>query len=141
VIASEFSRPVDVTRLGATEASYDIAADETERTALARRFELLSLDRFVALVKLRRVVGGMVRLDASLSADLVQADVATLDPVASHLEDSFTVLFSEKVTDAGALDPDAEPVEPLIDGRIDIGETVAQQLSLAIDPYPRATAV
>ena len=36
------------------------------------------------------------------------------------------------------LDGDAEPVEPLDDGMIDIGEAVAQQLSLALDPFPRA---
>ena len=36
------------------------------------------------------------------------------------------------------LDAEAEDVEPLVAGAIDIGEAVAQQLSLALDPFPRA---
>jgi uncharacterized metal-binding protein YceD (DUF177 family) len=132
----EFSRPVEVGRLGAAEVVYDIAANETERAALGRRFDLVSLDRFDAHVTLHRVAGGMVRLNATLSADLVQTDVVTLDPVPAHIEDEFTLLFGDEADDAGALDSDAELVEPLTDGRIDLGEAVAQQLSLVIDPYP-----
>jgi uncharacterized metal-binding protein YceD (DUF177 family) len=138
VTAVEFARPIEVVRIGAAEAHYDIAASETERAALARRFGLLSLDRFEARVTLRRVPGGMVRMHATLSADLVQTDVVTLDPVPGHVEDDFILLFAEEASDAGALDPEAELREPIADGRIDIAEAVAQQLSLAIDPYPRA---
>ncbi|HEX4112102.1 MAG TPA: DUF177 domain-containing protein [Stellaceae bacterium] len=136
----EFSRPVEVARLGTAEARYDIAATAAERAALAKRFDLLSLDRLEARVTLRRVADDRVQLNAALSADLAQTDVVTLDPVPGHIEDDFTLLFAEEAGDAGALDPDAELVEPLIDGRIDIAEAVAQQLSLAIDPYPRLPA-
>ena len=136
----EFSRRVDIARLGAADARYDVAATETERAALARRLDLVSLNRFEAHVTLRRVAGGMVRLSASLSADLEQTDIVTLEPLPAHVEDNFTLLFAAAADDAAALDPDAELVEPLGDGHIDIGEAVAQQLSLAIDPYPRAPA-
>jgi len=34
--------------------------------------------------------------------------------------------------------PEDEIIEPLIGDSIDIGEAVAQQLSVAMDPYPRA---
>lgn len=138
VTAPEFSRPIDVARLSAGEAVYDIEATEGERTALAARFGLVSLERLTAHVVLRRVGGGMVRLTASLSADPVQTDVVTLDPLPAHIEDDFALLFGDADDDDAALDPDAEPVEPLQNGRIDLGEAVAQQLSLALDPYPRA---
>jgi uncharacterized metal-binding protein YceD (DUF177 family) len=141
VNAPEFSRPVEAARLGGGEAVYDIAANEAECVALARRFGLVSLDRFAARVSLSRVAGGVVRLNAALSADLVQTDVVTLDPMPSHVEDEFTLLFGDASDDTASLDPEAEPVEPLADGRIDIGEAVAQQLSLAIDPYPRAVSI
>jgi uncharacterized metal-binding protein YceD (DUF177 family) len=133
----EFSRPIDVTRLGAGEAVYDIAANETERQALAKRFDLVSLEKLAARVALRRLAGGLVRLTASLAADLVQTDVVTLEPVPARVDDDFTLLFGPDADDAAALDPDAELVEPLSDGQIDIGEAVAQQLSLVMDPYPR----
>jgi hypothetical protein len=134
----EFSRPIDVTRLGAGETVYDIAANETERAALAKRFDLVSLEKLAARVTLRRLAGGLVRLTASLAADLVQTDVVTLDPVPARVDDDFSLLFGSDTDDVAALDPEAELVEPLIDGHIDIGEAVAQQLSLVMDPYPRA---
>ncbi len=134
----EFSRPIDVTRLGAGETVYNITANETERAALAKRFDLVSLEKLAARVTLRRLAGGLVRLTASLSADLVQTDVVTLDPVPARVDDDFSLLFGGDADDAAALDPEAELVEPLFDGHIDIGEAVAQQLSLVMDPYPRA---
>jgi uncharacterized metal-binding protein YceD (DUF177 family) len=134
----EFSRPIDVTRLGAGEAVYDITANQTERVALAKRFDLVSLEKLAARVTLRRLPAGLVRLTASLSADLVQTDVVTLEPVPARVDDDFTLLFGYNPDDAAALDPEAELVEPLVNGQIDIGEAVAQQLSLAMDPYPRA---
>ncbi len=134
----EFSRPIAVTRLGVGEAVYDIAANQAERAALAKRFDLVSLEKLTAHVTLRRLPGGMVRLTASLSANVVQTDVVTLDPVPARVDDDFTLLFGHDADDAAVLDPETELVEPLIDGHIDIGEAVAQQLSLAMDPYPRA---
>jgi uncharacterized metal-binding protein YceD (DUF177 family) len=33
---------------------------------------------------------------------------------------------------------DADEVEPVIGGAIDLGEALAEELGLALDPYPRA---
>ncbi len=41
----------------------------------------------------------------------------------------------------GAFDEDDEWPEPIVEGRIDIGEAVAQQLALALDPYPRKPGI
>jgi uncharacterized metal-binding protein YceD (DUF177 family) len=138
--AIEFSRPVDTARLkGEEQQVYDIAATSAERAGLARRFGLEALDRLEARVRLSRVAGGYVRLAAELSADVVQTCVATLEPVASRVEDAFALLYGA-VEEEGevVLDNEAETVEPLDGGTIDIGEAVAQQLSLALDPYPRS---
>lgn len=137
---SEFSRPVAVDRLPPGESLHEISATAEERAALAQRFSLLSLDRFEAKVRLARLAGGLVRLEAELLADLVQECVVTLVPVATRIEDRFTLLYGEAQDEAAevTLSGEAELVEPLPDGIIDIGEAVAQQLSLAIDPFPRA---
>ncbi|MGH7073156.1 MAG: YceD family protein [Stellaceae bacterium] len=135
---TEFSRPIEASRLGSGALVRDIAADVGERALLARRFGLLALDRLEARVALRRVAGGLVRLDAQLTAELVQETVDTLEPVASRIAEEFTLLYGAADDDPAALDPEAEIVEPLEAGRIDLGEAVAQQLSLALDPYPRA---
>jgi len=135
----EFSRPIEITRLPAGAPAYSLTANPAERAALARRFGLLALDKLEAEVTLRRVSGGFIRLSATLAADVVQACVVTLDPVPAHVEDEFSLLFGETdEEEPSLLMPDTELIEPLEEGRIDMGEAVAQQLSLALDPYPRA---
>jgi uncharacterized metal-binding protein YceD (DUF177 family) len=83
----------------------------------------------------------LLRLAATLSADLVQACVVTLEPVRARIDERFTLLYRAGA-DAGdtaiVLSGATELVEPLPDTVLDIGEAVAQQLSLTLDPYPRA---
>jgi uncharacterized metal-binding protein YceD (DUF177 family) len=136
---SEFARPVAVDRLPPGETVYDIAATAEERLGLAKRFALLALDRLEARVTLAPLAGGLIRLAAALSADVQQECVVTLEPVASRIVERFTLVYgagSEKAE--VVLSGEAELVEPLVGDTIDLGEAVAQQLSLALDPYPRA---
>ena len=135
----EFSRRIDGLRLSPGGQQFEIAAKPEERTALAKRFGLLMLDRLAAKVKLTPMAGGYYRLAAELEAQLSQACAITSEPVPTHVAESFTLTYGP-VEDSSeiVLDGDAEPVEPLDDGMIDIGEAVAQQLSLVLDPFPRA---
>ena len=138
----EFSRRIEIDRLPRSgEAIHYIAAGEAERAALARRFALLALDRLEARVTLERLAGGL-RLAADLSADVVQECVVTLEPVASRVEDRFMLLYGHAQDEAGevVLSGEAELVEPISGSTLDIADAVAQQLSLALDPYPRAPA-
>ena len=138
----EFSRPVDVLRLPQAGAIYEIEATGEERAALATRFDLLALDKLAARVQLTPVAGGFYRLSARLEADLTQACVVTLEPVPSRIDEEFSLLYGavdeQKLLE---LDSDSETVEPIEGGHLDIGEAVAQQLSLALDSFPRAPGV
>ncbi|HXP31458.1 MAG TPA: DUF177 domain-containing protein [Stellaceae bacterium] len=137
--APEFARPIEAAQIGAAERVIEIAADAGERAALARRFDLLALDRFEARVRLRRLGSGVIRLSAEISAEMVQACVVTLEPVASRIDEAFSLLYGiVEETREVALDAEAEDVEPLVAGMIDIGEAAAQQLSLSLNPFPRA---
>jgi uncharacterized metal-binding protein YceD (DUF177 family) len=137
--APEFARSVEPPQGVDRETVHVIAADEAERAALAVRFALLALDRLEAEIRLRRLAGGLVRLSATLTADVVQTCVVTLEPCPSRIDETFTLLYgpSGDARDI-VLDGEAETVEPFTGGRIDIGEAVAQQLSLALDPFPRS---
>jgi uncharacterized metal-binding protein YceD (DUF177 family) len=139
----EFSRPVAIDRLPPGESVHDVAAAPAERAALARRFGLLALDRLEARVRLTPLAGGLVRLAAELSADVVQECVVSLEPVPSRVEERFTLLYGGRGEEPEevVLSGEAELVEPAPGGIIDLGEAVAQQLSLALDPFPRAPGV
>ena len=137
--ASEFSRPIEISRLPGAGTEMAITATAAECAALARRFSLLALDRLEAGLRLEWVAGRLLRLEATLSAEVVQECVVTLEPVSSRVEDRFILLYGPAAaTSDGVIRADEEVLEPIIDGRIDLGEAVAQQLSLAIDPFPRA---
>jgi len=138
-LATEFARPIELSRLNHGEQRFAISANAAERAALAARFGLVALDKLEAAVRLGRIAGGLVRLEAELTADVTQTCVITLEPVKNDVAENFTVLYGEggearEVT----LDGEAETIEPIVGGVIDIGEAVAQQLSLALDPFPHA---
>jgi len=122
-----------------------IEATAEERAALARRFDLLALDRLEAVATLRRIAGrDAIRVELRLVADVVQRCVVTLGEVPSRIEDAGVVVLApesaptrEVVLDA-ALDAEAEEeVEPLTGNEIDLGEMAAQNLAVALDPWPR----
>lgn len=141
-IQPEFSRIVDVERLGGGEERHEIAATADERAALAERFGLVALERLAASLRLRRAQGGAVRVTGQFSADVVQTCVVTLEPVPSHLEETFRLLYVPEEAPAQrkeVLIPHEEEVpEPLVGNAIDLGEAVAQQLAVELNPYPRA---
>src|SRR5690606_17224778 len=92
----------------------------------------------------RRLRGGIVRVEGQLRAAAKQRCVVTLGPVPVTLDEPFDLEIQQvaRGTEAGPeLDVELEAPEPLEGGRLDLGELVAQQFSLALDPYPRAPGV
>lgn len=140
----ELSRPIAVDRIGAQRIATTIEASEPEMAALAERFDLQAIHALVAQVACRRVRGGhYVEVECELEARLTQTCVMTLEPVQEDVHDRQILLFGPLDHRPGSrpsdltLAYDAEEPEPIEDGLIDLGEVVAQQLALAIDPYPK----
>jgi uncharacterized metal-binding protein YceD (DUF177 family) len=136
----EFSRPFAVDRLGSRPVTETLNASTGELARLAARFQLVAIDRLGAVVRLERRAGtDIVHVEGRLEADVVQTCVVTLAPFPSHVEDSFDLDFApDGRSHEIDLDMDADPPEPIENGVIDIGELVAQHLSLALDPFPRS---
>jgi uncharacterized metal-binding protein YceD (DUF177 family) len=137
----EFSRPLSADSIGSQPVRRQIEADRIERERLARRFDLLSLDRLEASLDLARHKGDVIRMKGHLTADAVQSCVVSLAPVPAHLEVDFETSYSASATEPteAELDPLGEDSpEPIPGGEIDLGEAVAQQFAISLDPYPRA---
>jgi len=134
--------PVALARIGTQTQKIVIEADADARAALAERFGLLELPAFRAEATLRRRRDtGWIELKGSLRAEVVQECVATLEPVAGPVAAEIDELFDDSRAAEGVevdIDPVAEDPEPLDGETLDVGEVIAQVLSLAIDPYPRA---
>ncbi|NTU76919.1 MAG: DUF177 domain-containing protein [Alphaproteobacteria bacterium] len=140
---AELSRPLPVDKISAGGMIENLVASPLERQALAQRFDLLDLPKLEAELNIDLARGRMVAVTGTLTADVVQQCVVTLEPVAAHIEDKIDILFaSAKMLDVGAGMPhtdlgDEEAPEPIVNGIIDLGELVAQHLAVALDPYPR----
>lgn len=133
----EFCRRVPVAHVTEGGRVQDIVADAAERAALAARFGLIAVDRLEARVTLTRA-GLSYRLEADWQAEVVQTCTVTLEPVPAHLFDHLAERYG--LAEQGPeldLDPELDIAEPIEEGMIDIGEAVAQALSLSLDPYPR----
>jgi len=87
-------------------------------------------------------------LAGSFRAELVQTCVVTLEPVPSVIEEEFTLQYlpADEI-DEPIFEPEAEvdlafdapdPPEPLEGGMLDLFGVLVEQLSLALEPYPRA---
>ncbi|TAN55889.1 MAG: DUF177 domain-containing protein [Magnetospirillum sp.] len=138
----EFSRPVRVERLGAAGSDFEIEANEAERRALAERFGLVELSSLSARLRLTLLSGGLVRLSGRLSAEVVQSCVVTLQPVAASLDAAVELTYGPDDADGdGEIELTFEgddPPDAIVDGTIDMGEAVAEQLALELNPFPRA---
>jgi uncharacterized metal-binding protein YceD (DUF177 family) len=135
---AEFSRRVPLTRLGPEPFRQEIAASAVERTALAERFGLISLDRLSATVELARERGGTILLSAEFAGEFVQECAVTLDPVPDGIVASFSLRYGPPEAEPVTESDDDPAFEPLVADVIDIGEAVAQEFSLSLPPFPRA---
>ncbi|UFN50672.1 DUF177 domain-containing protein [Roseomonas sp. OT10] len=142
----EFSRPLVLSTVPEGGRRLTLSATAEERAALARRLDLVSLDRLDAEAEIRpeRGPGGIYRVTGRMRAAVVQSCVVTLEPVPQEVEES----LDWRVIPGGTAEEDeGEAPEDMAEGPedveaaggvLDVGEALAQQLSLALDPYPRA---
>jgi uncharacterized metal-binding protein YceD (DUF177 family) len=143
-VTPEFSRPVRIDMLGAGPRRVEIEANTDERAALATRFALVSIDRLAAEAEVSRS-GETVTASGRLDAAVVQSCVASGEPVPAALTEDFRIEFRPHPHPAGPEEEvelgEAELDVVFYDGAaIDLGEAVAETLSLALDLFPRSAA-
>ncbi len=139
----EFSRLVDVSRIPPKGLNETITADAAECERLAERLGIVRLLALTATYSLTPWRHGGVRVRGRFAAELEQVCVVSLDPFISTLSEEVERFFaghsepgwSGVVHDVDSLEGD-EP-DLVRDGEIDLGELTAEELVLAVDPYPR----
>lgn len=132
-------------------------ASEEECADLARRFAVLSIEKSMANLVLARE-GGIIHVTGEFQCHITQNCVVTMEPFETELKEPVEGWFIDKETtvsfaaakkereavksqaEVEVLDEKDDP-EPIIDGRIDLGELVAQHISLTIPLYPHKKGV
>lgn len=134
---SEFARPFDVRQLD--HRAVKLVADAPERQALAKRFDIVRIDRIEAEVVLERD-GEALNAKGTLEADIVQACAVSAEDLPVAIREPLAFRFVP--AGAGhAPDEEVELDEDELDEiefsgtTVDLGEAVAQSVALAIDPF------
>jgi hypothetical protein len=155
-IKPEWSFEVLVDEIGESGLVKEALANETECKDIARRLDVEKILNLKASVHLFQDKGSItIHAKGSFSADVVQKCVVSLEPVNSHINEEFEVWFSDtehvvslnqvrQEKESNKKDTEVEipsekdDPEAVIDGRIELGEIIIQNLALSINPYPHA---
>lgn len=136
-MSPELHRPVAVDRIGPNGLEVTVQATDAECAALAARMRVPAVLSLRCWFRLSRC--GMEGIEAlgELSVRVVQTCVASLDDFETVVEEGFAIRFVPAGQESDVMDPEAEDEIPFGDGVLDLGEAAAEQLGLALDPYPR----
>ncbi len=122
-------------------------ATNKELRDIEQRLCLEKLNALEAEVTLLRRGAGSpdVEVQGTMRACFVQYCVVTFEPLDTAIEAAISARFSE---DADTEEDDCEfglddelLPEMIVDGSVDVGEAIIQQLALEIDPFPRSPGV
>ena len=136
----EFSRLLKVENLSALPVERELRATGEECRALAQRFRLEGLERLASRLRILPWNRGGIRVEGELQAHVVQRCVISLQPMPQDIAKGFVSFFAppEALDELSleALPMEMEAPEVIEADGVDLGELVAQQLCLALDPYP-----
>lgn len=151
---SEWSHFIDAEDITTTEIKKVISASPQERKDLAQRFDVPAINKAEATLYIVRQDGShIIHLRGQMNADICQICVVTGEEIISHVDENFEAWYEdgqdvvslEKVRrerlsrgmdNEIKMPEEHDEPEPVVDGKIDVGELASQYLSLSIEPYP-----
>jgi len=133
----ELHRPVALDRIGPRGLTVEVEARPEELPAIAARLRILALASLHCAFKLRRVGASTVEAEGVLRAQVTETCVVSLDPFSHDVQEAFTVHFVPPGAEDDNPDPEAVDQISYAGGAADLGEAAAEQLALALDPFPR----
>ncbi len=146
-LAAVFSRKMKMGTIGTIPVQRRIEADAAECAALAREFGLEGVASLKGDFTLTSAAsaGGVIEATLVLAARVTQICVVSLEPFPAKIAETARLRFIPATalpeeSDIAALDPESlEGPDELPYGGdvIDLGAALAEQLALALDPYPR----
>ena len=139
-----FSHPVSLDKIGRTGLTVEVNADQEECAGLAERMQIPAVHSLHCTFTLTRdeYDGEIVRGSGILRASVTRVCVVSAEDFEMPVLDRFTVVFvpaRQEQDDPGQdlPDPDEDDQIPYEGGILDLAEAAAEQLALALDPYPR----
>ncbi|HPF46425.1 MAG: DUF177 domain-containing protein [Alphaproteobacteria bacterium] len=147
-VENEFSRIFNLDLIKKNGSEVEYSANEEECKKLAERFSIPGVVRLNARCELKKLdekLIGDYSLYVEMDAEIIQQCVMTLEDVSESIKENFSIIFKRislsEVNDAQSkeidFDADEEDIVFIHHKEIDIGEFIAEYLSLSMNPYPR----
>lgn len=152
-LPSEWTYQINADGVSQDERTFSFSANEDEKKDLARRLSVESVGKAEAKITVCRLDNKrIIRTHGIIDAEIVQNCVISMDPIDQKIKDEFEAFFANpddvvsltkirherkahiEGSEQEILDEQDDP-EPIVNGKIDLGELATQFLSLSIDPY------
>ena len=135
----ELTWPVPLVKIGADGLTVTVTATPDECAVLARRMGIPAVHELTCVFTLTpaRADPARIAADGVLRARVTRECIVSAEEFETLAGDRFTVFFVPEGEESEELDPDMEDEIPYRGDTIDLGEAAAEQLALALDPYPR----
>jgi uncharacterized metal-binding protein YceD (DUF177 family) len=137
-MTQELHRPIQIERIGPAGLDVTVEASTAECAALAQRMNLPDVLSLTCRFHLEHHAGDMLVASGHLLAQVVQTCVVSLEDFTTIVDERFAVRCVPDGEESEDPDPEALDEITYIDGVLDLGGAAAEQLALALDPYPRA---
>jgi uncharacterized metal-binding protein YceD (DUF177 family) len=119
------------------------AATAEELIAVAGLLGVTTCERFAVTYTIHGISDGTFRLTGRLRARVVQPCVITLEPVSQDIDEPLSVDYwpadQMPAPDKGEIDlaDDDSDIQPMDEGRMDVGLVAFDVVAAAVDLYPR----
>ena len=136
---NEFSRIYDLSLPAVFQGRQKIQATPEECQALAKRFLIVEIQSFDADFMITPgTQDDSFAVDGTIRATLTQSCGVTLTPVQEMIDEPVHIKIRIDQADEDEDFDSEDDVEHLTSTKVDLGELMAQYLSLSLNPFPRA---
>ncbi|NHK27588.1 DUF177 domain-containing protein [Parvularcula flava] len=134
-----YEKPVRIEDISSRPKSYKVTFPANALEKVARRLEAEAVRSIEASFEISRS-GPVILVEGHVTAELVRTCVSSLEPMDESIDDDFSFELEQvdELPDlSGEVEIDIEAPEPIIGDTIDLAEQAIQQVSLAMEPFPR----
>lgn len=134
-----FTRLVTIEKIPASGMDQRFSVPDQAFPGVAERLKVEGVDALEAALHVTRK-GPIITVSGSVSATLRRICVYSLEEMVEDVHDTFELEFEqvdEEPDLAGELEIDADSPEPVAGETLDLADIAVQQVSLAMDPFPR----
>lgn len=147
-IVNEFSREFNLDLIKKSGSNIMLEGTKEECEQLAIRYSIPAISTLEAKCHLKKMAQkekGDYLLEVNMNAVIIQRCILTLEELTENISERFSITFKEaRSSNNDSLEAqeiefalDDEDIVFIEDNIVDIGEHIAEYLSLSINPYPK----